>query len=52
MEARGLARIYWVPVDPKEAEKQFNIDTPYLADEQEFYTLCNEEQHDNNAPPE
>ena len=52
MERLGLAQIYWVPARPNEATKQFDIDTPYLRDDQKFHALCEEEQRDQNTPAE
>jgi hypothetical protein len=52
IEKLGLAQIYWVPTRPNEATKQFDIDTPYLRDDQKFHALCEEEQRDQNAPAE
>lgn len=52
MEARGMAKVVWVPVDPEEAIEKLAIDTPYLRDPARFNNLCIQVQHDSKSVPE
>lgn len=52
MEARGVAKVVWVPINPEEAIEKLAIDTPYLRDPPRFNDLCIQVEHDSKSAPE
>jgi SLOG cluster3 family len=52
MEARGMAKVVWVPANPEEAAQKISMNTPYLEDPAEFNDLCLQVQHDSKSAPE